>query len=72
MIINQQKQGRRFIVVKEEPQEVYQQNLDIRLAKKKLQEFEHQRSNPIVIKEIIENQDSRMDVKGQLGKVAIN
>jgi hypothetical protein len=42
-----------LIVVKEEPQEVYQQNPNIKLAKKELQEFEHQRSNPIVVKEII-------------------
>jgi hypothetical protein len=57
-------------VVKEEPQEAYQQNLNTKLAKKELQKFEHQRSNPIVVKEKIKNQDSRVDVKGQLGKVA--
>ncbi len=48
------------------------QNLNSRVAKKDLQHLEHQRSDPSAIKKEIGTQDLKVDVEGELGKLAIN
>ncbi len=71
-ITYQQEQKGHFRVTKEEPKGIDQQNLDIDYPKKELQEHEHQTLDSNAIKDEIENQGSRVDVKGQLGKVTID
>jgi len=68
----QQEYKRHLKVSKEEPHEIDQQNPNTRLAKEELQKLEHQTLDPNVIKDEIENQDSRVNIEGQLGKVAID
>ncbi len=69
----QPKQERHLKVAKEELQEleVDMQNPNSRVAKEDLQ-LQHQGSYPSVIKKEIGTQDSRVDVKGQLGKLVID
>jgi hypothetical protein len=65
----QPEQGGYFRVAKEELQElkVDQQNLNSRVAIEDLQQLEHQGLDPNLI-----NEDSDVDIKGQLRKLAID
>ncbi len=61
-----------LIVTKEKPLEVDQEITHIRSIEKELQEYDHQQSNPSVVKEERENKNSMVDARGHLKKDAIN